>query len=78
MNNIEKLIASTKINHGGVMATETKTEAIARVIELWAAGLSRMSRLDGNCMIGDCTQQENAIEAENLLKQAEEIAGAVC
>ena len=33
MNNIEKLIASTKINHAGTEATETKLEAMARVIE---------------------------------------------
>jgi hypothetical protein len=84
MNNIEKLIASTKINHGGVEATETKTEAMARVIEVLLKTLVGVEQFNVQHAIdefGDASKADNwgcVKKIRQGIQQANEIAGAVC
>jgi protein-arginine kinase activator protein McsA len=77
MTNIEKLIANTKINHGGVEATETKLEAMARVIEQLVEGLQEIIEREEYIPSKNYSNNEILI-AVNTLEEAEEIAGAVC
>jgi hypothetical protein len=68
MSNIQKLIDSTIINHGGVPATKTKTQRMAGVIELLVGALLHA--------INNFEIDENQSEfLEDALQQAETIAG---
>jgi hypothetical protein len=84
MTNIEKLIASTKINHGGVEATETKIKAMGMIIEVLLKTLVGVEQLNVQHAIEEFG---NASKADNWgcvkkirqgIQQAEEIAGVVC
>jgi hypothetical protein len=77
MTNIKKLIASTKINHAGTEATETKLEVMARVIEVLVEGLQEIIEREEYIPSKNYSNNEILI-AVNTLEEAEEIAGAVC
>jgi hypothetical protein len=72
MNNIEKLIASTKINHAGTEATEAKLETMAKVIEMLVDALENYADPNKHDYLHDY------MIAVNALQQAQEIAGVVC
>jgi hypothetical protein len=87
MSNIEKLIASTIINHGGVPATETKTQRMAGVIEVLKGAIKVVIKelpfgliLDAEIISDDKAEILIALESvenifEQALQQAEAIAG---
>ena len=89
MDNIQKLIASTEINHGGVKATEQRLEVMARVIEVLVERLKTIELLLPTGLVLDAeikTGDKDTIltcldgiddEIQQAFQQANEIAGEI-
>jgi hypothetical protein len=79
MDNIQKIIASTEINHGGVLAVDPRVQKIIKVIEYLILKIKCAQYLLHNIsiIINEKDIELLDFQLKNALQQANEIAGEI-